>query len=244
MVRVFFTLLTLCLTASLAGPAKAQMLEQDMERPGATYHRTAMGMAGPQACWRMCANDQNCKAWTWQRPGIAGPQAVCQLKTAVMPGQKSPCCVSGLSSRLEQKIELAFARPRNAAPMMTPRPMRPIVSPGDPVRQYPIAAARPIVQPMAAPVQATTVYKIVPPAASAPAPAYSSSRILGEAPVQPVAEPQRKENGAPVYSVNREFAAAPSKVSRPGAPNPEKKAKPVQQATNTLPAGSLQLLGD
>lgn len=250
MVRLFFALLALCLAASLAGPARAQMLEQDVERAGATYKQTAMGMAGPHACWQMCANDRNCKAWTWQRPGILGPQGVCQLKTAVMPGQDSPCCVSGLSNKLEQKIEAAFARPR--ATMMTPAPMRPVMSPGDPVRNYPVIAPhRPVMARPAPPVMpARPVYspamRANPAAPMAPAPAapaYNSSRILGEAPVKPVpvVGPRRDADGVPIYSVNRDFKAAPSKVGNVQEVQP---VQPVQQANAKLPAGALQLLGD
>lgn len=263
MVRLFFAILALCLTASLAGPAKAQMLEPDTERPGATYMRGVIGMAGPEACWQLCAREKNCKAWTWQRPGIAGPQAVCQLKAAVMPGQKSPCCVSGLSNRLEQKIELAFARPRTVSTTMTPKSVRPVVSAGKPGRNYPISAPRPPVQ-RNAPMTASPAHKQQsrisapqqPTAAPNPAPAYASTRILGNAPVKPVpvTGPRRDANGVPYYSVRRDFQAAPSKVAdtprpaskpvAPKAPVRKKPARPTQQANTKLPAGALQLLGD
>jgi len=104
----------------LAGSAvHAQMLEQNIERAGATYQRISIGHSGANACWSRCAADPQCKAWTWQRPGIAGTQGMCSLKTAVTPARYSPCCVSGISKQLERQIELALQKPAANTPTRT-----------------------------------------------------------------------------------------------------------------------------
>ena len=62
----------------LAAPAvHAQMREYNTERSGATYQRVSVGQDGAGSCWARCAADPQCKAWTWQRPGIAGSQGMC-----------------------------------------------------------------------------------------------------------------------------------------------------------------------
>lgn len=107
-------LFVLLLATSAVQP---QMLEQNIERSGATYQRVSIGNAGASACWSKCAADPQCKAWTWQRPGIAGTQAICSLKTAVTAARYSPCCVSGISKRLERQIELALQKPSANKPI-------------------------------------------------------------------------------------------------------------------------------
>ncbi|MCF6292003.1 MAG: PAN domain-containing protein [Robiginitomaculum sp.] len=102
-----------------ASAAHAQVLEQNTERSGATYQQVSVGQAGANACWSRCAADPQCKAWTWQRPGIAGTQGMCSLKTAVTPARYSPCCVSGISKRLERQIELALQKPAANTPTKT-----------------------------------------------------------------------------------------------------------------------------
>ena len=102
-----------------ASAAQAQVLEQNTERSGATYQRISIGQAGANACWSRCAGDAKCKAWTWQRPGIAGTQGMCSLKTAVTSARYSPCCVSGISKQLERQIEMALQKPAANTPAGT-----------------------------------------------------------------------------------------------------------------------------
>ncbi|VAV99849.1 hypothetical protein MNBD_ALPHA06-759 [hydrothermal vent metagenome] len=108
MTRFVFTITVVFLLFAIAGTSQAQMLESNFERAGATYMRGEINAGGPEACWSLCARDNRCKAWTWERPGVAGPRAICSLKAAVTPGRFSPCCVSGLSAKLEQQIELGL----------------------------------------------------------------------------------------------------------------------------------------
>jgi hypothetical protein len=49
-----------------------------------------------EACAAACQADARCRAWTYQRPGYAGPAARCWLKSRVTTPRKTPCCVSGV----------------------------------------------------------------------------------------------------------------------------------------------------
>jgi len=216
---------------------QAQMLEGNTQRAGATYMRGAIGSAGPEQCWALCARDNRCKAWTWERPGVSSSQSMCSLKAAVTPGHFSPCCVSGVSAKLEQQIELGLdgrpARRQTAAlaPRRAVRSSRPIA---------PAAYTRPAPVPVQ---QAIT------------APQFTGPPVqVRQAPVRPVqAVPRRSGNGVPIYSVNREIQAAPPAYAQAPAPAqatassvqaPVSPAKPSTTAKRQAPKGSFHLLGE
>jgi len=46
-------------------------------------------------CWRACAAEPGCKAYTWVKPGVQGPKAVCWLKSSVPARVPNSNCVSG-----------------------------------------------------------------------------------------------------------------------------------------------------
>lgn len=48
------------------------------------------------ACKAACEAEQRCRAWTYLRPGYAGPAARCFLKDKVKPPRRRPCCISGV----------------------------------------------------------------------------------------------------------------------------------------------------
>jgi hypothetical protein len=48
------------------------------------------------SCKALCDADKRCRAWTYLRPGYAGPAARCFLKDKVKPPRHKPCCVSGV----------------------------------------------------------------------------------------------------------------------------------------------------
>ncbi|HEY2137091.1 MAG TPA: PAN domain-containing protein [Xanthobacteraceae bacterium] len=48
------------------------------------------------ACKSECEGDTHCRAWTYLRPGYAGPAARCFLKDKVKPPRRKPCCISGV----------------------------------------------------------------------------------------------------------------------------------------------------
>jgi hypothetical protein len=49
----------------------------------------------PSECKFACDQDPNCKSWSWVKPGIQGPDAVCWLKGAVPTAERDSCCTSG-----------------------------------------------------------------------------------------------------------------------------------------------------
>ncbi|PHR60854.1 MAG: hypothetical protein COA47_06505 [Robiginitomaculum sp.] len=214
-----------CLCFALCGQASianAQMFETNMERTGATFTRSTISANGPQACWALCAKDGRCKAWTWERPGINGPLAMCSLKSAVTPGQFSPCCVSGLSAKLEQQIELGL----DGRPARSPRQSI-ALGPTRPIQRTAI------VRPRTRPVVAAPLMS---------APPMNVRKISA----QPVT--QRRTNGVPFYSVNRQIAAAPLQVNQP---HPTRAIQPVKpnlpapaRPQNSKIKNSLLLLGE
>jgi hypothetical protein len=58
-----------------------------------------LSSASPAMCQAACRKDSRCKAWTYVRPRIQGPSAVCYLKNAIPPASSSRCCVSGVVPR-------------------------------------------------------------------------------------------------------------------------------------------------
>jgi len=52
----------------------------------------------PQICANDCANDPNCKAFTYVKPGVRGTNSVpeCWLKNGVPNPVSGECCVSGV----------------------------------------------------------------------------------------------------------------------------------------------------
>jgi PAN domain len=47
-------------------------------------------------CKAACEGENRCRAWTYLRPGYAGPEARCFLKDKVKPPHHKPCCISGV----------------------------------------------------------------------------------------------------------------------------------------------------
>ena len=72
-------------------------MEQNTDRPGMNYRSYATS-PDPQICANDCANDPNCKAFTYVKPGVRGPNSVpeCWLKNGVPNSVSGDCCVSGV----------------------------------------------------------------------------------------------------------------------------------------------------
>jgi hypothetical protein len=73
-------------------------LENNFNRPGSDYRDYEISNADPNRCNADCMSDPTCKAFTYVRPGIQGPNAHCWLKNAVPDGNRDNCCVSGVKS--------------------------------------------------------------------------------------------------------------------------------------------------
>ena len=70
-------------------------LEPGTDRPGLDYKRLEID-GGPEACQKACASEARCQAYTWTRPGVHGPKAVCWLKSGVPSPTSNANCVSGV----------------------------------------------------------------------------------------------------------------------------------------------------
>lgn len=68
--------------------------EYSIDRPGGDYR--SVDAAGGEACKSACEADAACRAFTFVRPGYAGPEAKCWLKNRLMPPRHRPCCISGV----------------------------------------------------------------------------------------------------------------------------------------------------
>lgn len=74
-------------------PARAQV---NFDRPGGDYASFPMRSGDPAQCAARCERDARCRAWAFSYPATENANAVCWLKSKVMPRLASTCCVSGV----------------------------------------------------------------------------------------------------------------------------------------------------
>jgi hypothetical protein len=87
---VFALALFLAGGAALIGPAAAESLEHDTNRPGADYANFPKDDAS--ACQLTCRLERDkCRAWTFDKRNTR-----CWVKTSASPPRKDTCCTSGL----------------------------------------------------------------------------------------------------------------------------------------------------
>ena len=79
-------------------PKDGTDVEYDTDRPGSDYRGFDLPEANFELCRRACADDANCKAYTYVKPGVQGANARCYLKSPAPAGQKRNCCISGTKS--------------------------------------------------------------------------------------------------------------------------------------------------
>ncbi len=77
-------------------------VEPDTDRPGSDYRSFDLS-GGPEQCQEVCADDPNCRAYTYVRPGIQGRLARCWLKSGVPALVPNDCCVSGVKPSATEK---------------------------------------------------------------------------------------------------------------------------------------------
>src|SRR5262245_31326996 len=76
-------------------PQSSLDMEFYIDRPGLDYRNFALPDARPDLCQQACGNETQCKAYTYVKPGLQGPQARCWLKSGVPNPVPNACCVSG-----------------------------------------------------------------------------------------------------------------------------------------------------
>jgi hypothetical protein len=71
--------------------------EFSIDRPGGDYRSLDVAAnATGETCKSACDAETQCRAWTYVRPGYAGPEAQCYLKDHLKPPRHTPCCISGV----------------------------------------------------------------------------------------------------------------------------------------------------
>ncbi len=83
---------------SLPAAAQQPTVEQSTDRLGSDYSGVVMSTADPEQCRTMCANDSRCKAYTYVKPGVQGPEARCYLKDPAPAPSANDCCISGVKA--------------------------------------------------------------------------------------------------------------------------------------------------
>jgi PAN domain len=82
----------------------ADTIEKDTNRPGGDYKNFAA--VDGLSCKTVCSNERpRCKAWTWVRKGVQGPDARCWLKASVPPPVPDKNCISGKMEVTGQRID-------------------------------------------------------------------------------------------------------------------------------------------
>lgn len=71
--------------------------EFSIDRTGGDYRNLEVApSATGETCKAACDAENQCRAWTYVRPGYLGPEARCYLKDRVRPPHHKPCCISGV----------------------------------------------------------------------------------------------------------------------------------------------------
>lgn len=96
--HVFFacSIAAACAANALAGSSVS--LEPGKDRMGADYKNIPLGRGDAEACRKACLDDSACQAFTYVRPSVQGPQAMCYLKSSVPRMSDNACCTSGVKT--------------------------------------------------------------------------------------------------------------------------------------------------
>ncbi len=70
-------------------------MTDNQDRPGSDFFSFPITKTIPQLCKQACINNVRCRAWTYVRPGVQGPDPVCYLKDPSPTPVSNACCISG-----------------------------------------------------------------------------------------------------------------------------------------------------
>jgi len=91
--RLGLLLGVLTMLAASGAPARAQI---GFDRAGGDYASFPIRSGDPAQCAARCERDPRCRAWAFSYPVTESANAVCWLKSRVMPRTASTCCASGV----------------------------------------------------------------------------------------------------------------------------------------------------
>jgi hypothetical protein len=96
-------------------------LEQNTNRPGRDYRHFELDEARPRRCLRACAEEPQCRAFTYVKPGVQGPSAQCWLKNAQPRAILQPGTISGIKTEAVEAA--AKGKQPGDDPKTFPRPI-------------------------------------------------------------------------------------------------------------------------
>lgn len=94
--NVWFWLIVVSLAAATPAYSQAFTIEYDTDRMYGDYKDFDLPEANYILCQNACANDANCKAFTYVKPGVQAARARCWLKNSVPSGYANTNCITGL----------------------------------------------------------------------------------------------------------------------------------------------------
>jgi hypothetical protein len=71
-------------------------LEENTDRMGMNLRSFDLSSPDPLLCQQACAEDANCRAFTYVKPGYQGANARCYLKSGIPDATNNECCISGV----------------------------------------------------------------------------------------------------------------------------------------------------
>ena len=77
-------------------PSSTSTFEHDTDRPGGDYRSFDLTSNDPALCAAQCAQEAQCRAWTYVLPGTQGPSARCWLKDRVPGPVAAQFAISGI----------------------------------------------------------------------------------------------------------------------------------------------------
>jgi hypothetical protein len=89
-------LLLLLLAPVPCAVAADPSFQPDTDVAGGDYRHFDLPVPRARLCQEACYNEEICQAWTFYRPGLLGPLAICWLKSGQTTSESDTCCVSGV----------------------------------------------------------------------------------------------------------------------------------------------------
>ncbi|MCW5600037.1 PAN domain-containing protein [Nitrosomonas sp.] len=103
-----------CVSGLRSAQAIGKDMETDVDRLGMDYRSIQLPNPDPVLCQAECTRDISCKTFTYVKPGIKGPNAMCYLKNGVPMRSSNSCCISGFPlSEYPQLLRVAVFNMNN-----------------------------------------------------------------------------------------------------------------------------------
>jgi len=114
-------ILSMSLLVSIMAAESQMSMETNIDRPGLNYNNYPLSSADPQICANDCANDPNCNAFTYVKPGFRGENSdpECWLKNGVPDPVPNEYCISGVKHSM-QKTDTGTLQPHVPVTVATP----------------------------------------------------------------------------------------------------------------------------